>query len=598
MRTALLLAAALLSGCAHLQTTDRDAAAPAESLDAFFERAFQERLALDPIQQTYLGLKEGKDRWTVPSEYLSRRQLEMDQRHLAELRRYHPARLDADERLNYRLFEYRTRRSIEAYRWRYHDYLIEHRYGPHSNIPSLLMSRHSIDDLEDAEAYLERLRRVPEYLDAAVAHSRRAADLGVLPPRFVYPKIVETAANVISGRPFEDSDHANLLLDDFATKLDRLELAPGQREALIARAEALLLSAVGPAYRRLIDAMNELAERASDDDGVWKLPQGRDYYNHQLRWYTTTNLDADEIHELGVSEVARLQREMLDLMARIGFSGSLQKFLRFMGSAPELLYPDTDAGRAQYMADATAAIDNMRQQLDKLFTVKPRAGLEVRRVEAYREKSSGGAFYYRPAADGSRPGIYYVNLYDMASVPRTELHALAYHEGIPGHHMQIAIQQEMQDLPSFRRYGFVTAYSEGWALYAEWLPVEIDGYPDIASEFGRLSMELWRACRLVVDTGIHARGWTRAQAQDYLRRNTPNSESDIVDSIDRYIVWPGQATAYKIGMLKIQELRRKAEQALGERFDVRTFHDTVLENGPVPMEVLEELIDEYIAAAG
>ncbi|OYW86294.1 MAG: hypothetical protein B7Z22_06890, partial [Hyphomonas sp. 32-62-5] len=287
--------------------------------------------------------------------------------------------------------------------------------------------------------------------------------------------------------------------------------------------------------------------------------------------------------------------EMAAIMQQVGFEGDLQDFFQFMRTDPRFYKPETPEGREEYLAEARAAIARMEADLPNLFNTFPKAGLIVQAVEPFREKSAGKAFYNRPAPDGSRPGIYYANLYRMADMPTYQLEALAFHEGIPGHHMQIAIAQELEGIPSFRKYGGYTAYSEGWGLYTELLPKELGYYADPYSDFGRLAMEIWRAARLVVDTGLHSKQWTREQAVQYLLENTPNPEGDARKAIDRYIVMPGQATAYKIGMIKIVELRERAKTELGEAFDIRDFHDVVLKNGAVPLAILEENVDAWIA---
>ncbi|OZB11939.1 MAG: hypothetical protein B7X53_18510, partial [Hyphomonas sp. 34-62-18] len=304
---------------------------------------------------------------------------------------------------------------------------------------------------------------------------------------------------------------------------------------------------------------------------------------------------AEQIHQIGLDEVARIQGEMAAIMQQVGFEGDLQDFFQFMRTDPRFYKPETPEGREEYLAEARAAIARMEADLPNLFNTFPKAGLIVQAVEPFREKSAGKAFYNRPAPDGSRPGIYYANLYRMADMPTYQLEALAFHEGIPGHHMQIAIAQELEGIPSFRKYGGYTAYSEGWGLYTELLPKELGYYADPYSDFGRLAMEIWRAARLVVDTGLHSKQWTREQAVQYLLENTPNPEGDARKAIDRYIVMPGQATAYKIGMIKIVELRERAKTELGEAFDIRDFHDVVLKNGAVPLAILEENVDAWIA---
>ncbi len=309
---------------------------------------------------------------------------------------------------------------------------------------------------------------------------------------------------------------------------------------------------------------------------------------------TTTEMTASEIHDLGLAEVARIHGEMRAIMQQVGFEGTLQDFFEFTRTDARFFKPNTDEGKAEYLAEATAMIDTMRDALPTVFNTFPQAELEVKAVEAFRERAAGKAFYQRPAPDGSRPGVYYANLYRMQDMPLYQMEALAYHEGIPGHHMQLAISQELTGIPKFRKYGGYTAYTEGWGLYSEYLPKDMGFYEDPYSDFGRLAMELWRAARLVVDTGLHEKKWTREQATEYLLTNTPNPEGDCIKAIDRYIVMPGQATAYKIGMIKILELREDARTRLGDAFDIRDFHDIVLRDGPVPLQILEENVEEWI----
>ena len=302
-------------------------------------------------------------------------------------------------------------------------------------------------------------------------------------------------------------------------------------------------------------------------------------------------MTATQIHDLGLSEVARIHGEMKTIMAKVGFKGSLQQFFVHLRTSPQYFHKT----RAAYLAEVDAHVKAMEARLPAFFNTLPKAPLQVKAVEAFREKSAGKAFYQSPSPDGSRPGTYYVNLYDLRDMSKTELEALAYHEGIPGHHLQRAVQTELTGLPPFRRFGGFTAYTEGWGLYTEELAKDMGFYTDPYSDFGRLGMELWRACRLVVDTGIHDKRWSREQAIQYLKDNTPNPDGDIEKAIERYIVYPGQATAYLIGKLKIMELRGRAQTALGDKFDFRTFHDVVLESGPVPLDVLERRVYNWIA---
>jgi len=355
-----------------------------------------------------------------------------------------------------------------------------------------------------------------------------------------------------------------------------------------------LLNGVLPAYSHLIKTLEEQEKVATNEDGAWKFPDGEAFFNNALKRTTTTNLTADEIHQLGLSEVARIHDEMRVIKNSVGYEGDLQSFFKFMKVDSQFYFEDSDEGRAAYMQEATVIIDSMQTRLDELFITKPKAALTVKAVEPFREKSAGKAFYQEPAPDGSRPGTYYANMYDMASMPSYQMAALAYHEGIPGHHMQLSIAQELTDIPKFRKFGSYTAYIEGWGLYSEFIPKEMGFYADPYSDFGRLAMELWRACRLVVDTGIHTKKWTREEGINYYTTNTPNAELDAIKMVERHIVMPSQATAYKIGMLKILELRESAKEKLGDKFDIREFHEVILSNGALPLDVLEDLVDDWV----
>ena len=351
-----------------------------------------------------------------------------------------------------------------------------------------------------------------------------------------------------------------------------------------------------PAYQKLIAELTAQKALTPDGDGVWRLPNGDQWYDNRLAWFTTTDLNADQVHQLGLDNVERIHSAMRDIMQQVSFEGSLQEFFTFMRTDDQFYYPNTDEGREQYMQDAKVYIDVMREKIPEYFGLIPEAEMIIKRVEPFREKSAGKAFYQSPARDGSRPGIYYANLYNMRDMPTYQMEALAYHEGIPGHHMQRAITQELDGIPDFQKYVSFTAYTEGWGLYTEELGKDMGFYEDPYSDFGRLAMELWRACRLVVDTGIHAKQWSREKAIDYLIENTPNPENDAVKAIERYIAMPGQATAYMVGKLKIMELRAQAQNELGDKFDWRGFHDEILKDGPVPLSLLEEKVQRWITS--
>ncbi|ABI66227.1 protein of unknown function DUF885 [Maricaulis maris MCS10] len=567
-----------------------------DRLNAWFQDVFDRNVARSPMTQTYLGMKTNYDQWSDASPEYAQEGFELGQADLAHMQAtFDFDALDDSAQLSWRLFEYNAERAQEAQRWNDHGYTFTPRSGPHMNAASFLINNHRVDTAEDAQAYIGRLRNLPTYLDQNIANSRRSAELGVLTPQWTYEPMIATARNIISGAPFDDGE-ASPLLADFTGKVEALDIDDADKARLISEAEAALTEAVAPAYGRVIALFEEQAEVATEDDGVWKHPDGGEFYNFLLNGYTTMDLSAEEIHQLGVSEVARIHDEMRGIMEQVGYEGSLQDFFEFMRTDEQFYYPNTDEGRAEYLAEATSLIDTMTETLPQMFNTFPRAELEVRRVEIFRQDAAGKAFYQRPAPNGSRPGVYYANLRDMSLMPTYQMEALAYHEGSPGHHMQLAIMQELEGIPAFRRFGGYTAYTEGWGLYTEFLPKEFGFYSDPYSDFGRLAMELWRACRLVVDTGLHYHQWTRQEAIDYLSENTPNPLGDSIAAIDRYIVYPGQATAYKIGMLEILRLRGIAEEALGEAYDIRDFHDVVLTQGAMPLSVLEERVNAWVAS--
>jgi uncharacterized protein (DUF885 family) len=561
--TLAVLAAGLASG-AGAGTEDAVAAA-----DAFFERALDERLALNPEMASALGLRTGYDRWQDASEAGDSERLALAERQLAELR----ANIDPAARNHVYVFD---------------------KDGTHVSLPAFLINTHRVESEQDADAYVRRLEGVRTLIDQKIVRATAAARLGILPPRFVFPYVIEDARNIVTGRPFDDGAADSPLLADFRDKIASLKIDEARRESLLARAELALLTSVKPAFDAVIAWAVEYRETATDDDGVWKLPDGAAYYDFLLENYTTTKLTAPEIHEIGLREVARLHADMRGLMKRVGFEGDLPAFLEFMRSDPRFYYEDSDAGRAEWHADANRYIAGMRAKLPLLFITLPQADVVVKAVEPFREKSAGKAFYQRPSLDGTRPGVFYGNLYQMKEMPKYELEALVYHEAIPGHHMQNAIAMENHSLPRFRGLGGFTAYGEGWGLYSERLGKEMGFYADPWSEFGRLALELHRAVRLVVDTGLHAKRWTREQTIRYHVENSPMSEEAAIRATERYILNPGQATAYMIGMLKIVELRARAAAALGERFDLREFHDLVLRTGSVPLTVLESEVQRWI----
>ena len=565
--------------------------------NAFFERVFDVMLSRSPQFMAELGIKKDTDKWDDLSEQHALEDLSLAVGHLTELKRtINFEALDAQARVSYRMFVNDAERTIEGWRWRHHNYPIEQLSGLHSEAPALLINFHPIENVADARAYIARLRGMAPLFDQLIEGVKIRESKGIIPPRFVFPLVADSIKEVISGEPFTSSTRKSALWEDFESKVGALkDVGIITKEALLADARAALTGTVRPAYEKLFAVLAAQQKLATEDDGVWKLPQGSEYYAFVLRGATTTQLTADDIHRIGLGEVARIHSEMEVIMGKVGFKGDRAAFFKFIKEDPQFYYPTTPEGKAAYLKRAAQIIDAMRSRLDEFFITKPKAPLILKVVESFREQGAAGAFYEQPSADGSRPGAYYVNTVDMRGLPIFEMETLAHHEAIPGHHMQIAIAQELKGLPRFRMYGGNTAYGEGWALYSEYFPKEFGFYRDPYMDFGRLNDELLRAVRLVVDTGIHAKKWTRAQVMDYFRANTPNPERDIVTETNRYIVSPGQATAYKIGMLKILELRILAKQEFGAAFDIRQYHDIVLKDGAVPLNILEENVRAWIA---
>jgi uncharacterized protein (DUF885 family) len=567
-----------------------------ERLSAFFENAFNEDLKRSPLFQSYLGKKWDYDKWDDISEAESDKSVAIAKERLSTLASFDTSKLSEQEQLSLRLYKLGIERNLANDAFRHHRYIVHQFRAAHTQVPSFLINIHRVSSKEDAQAYIGRLNGVNKYFGQVIDQMKVREALGVFPPAWAYDQMIEASKNVITGAPFEENGAPSTILEDFQSKVAGLALSDEEKEQLIADANTALLRSVMPAYQKLIAELSHQQALTPAGDGVWRLPDGEAWYQNRLNWFTTTDLTADEVHQIGVDNVERIHNAMRDIMKEVGFEGTLQEFFVFMREDDQFYLPATAEGRQKYLDDAKQAIDDMRDALPAYFGILPEAPMVVKRVEAFREQSAGKAFYQSPAQDGSRPGIYYANLFDMKAMPTYQLEALAYHEGIPGHHMQRTIAQELEGVPQFQKFLSFTAYTEGWGLYTEELAKDMGFYKDPYSDFGRLAMELWRACRLVVDTGIHAKKWSREKAIAYLIDNTPNPQYDAEKAIERYIAMPGQATAYMIGKLKIMELREKAMTELGDKFDWAGFHDEILKYGPVPLSVLEENIDNWIAS--
>jgi uncharacterized protein (DUF885 family) len=608
-----VLSLALCAACVHAAppaattpaTASAKAAASTEDarLNAWFERKYEEQLRFSPIRLTVLGRKDLYAKLDDMSREGAAQQLAWQVKAVEEMKSsFDYAALGDDAKLSWDLFVYQMEAAKAADRFRDHHYPFEQMGGTQSFLPTFLITFHKVDDAADYAAYIARMREVPRAFAQLMDQVKRSAAAGIRPPRFTHEGVIEQAGKVITGAPFTDGKDSALWADAQA-KADALvkagKIDAGRAQALKADARAALVEAVQPAYAGVIAWFKaDLPNAKVNPSGVGTThPDGAAYYAERLQAATTTDMSPEQVHKVGLDEVARLRAEMEALKDKVGFKGDLKAFFKFVDTDPRFKYPNTDAGRQAYLDDATAAIATIKQQLPNYFGLLPKADLVVKRVEPFREVDGAAQHYYPSTPDGSRPGIYYAHLSDMSAMPKTNLETIAYHEGLPGHHMQIAIARELQGVPEFRKQAMFNAYAEGWGLYLEWLAREMPGtFADPYSEFGRLTNEMWRAIRLVVDTGLHAKGWTQEQAVAYSAENSSNPLPSIEAEVRRYIVWPGQATSYKIGMLKIQQLRAKAEAELGKDFDIRRFHDAVLGGGGMPLTLLERRIDQWIAA--
>ena len=455
--------------------------------------------------------------------------------------------------------------------------------------------------MEDMQAYVKRIEGISRAIGQLLERAKGNAEHDVRPPRFAYNGVLEQINNLINGAPFTDAQQDIPLWSDAKGKIDALvqadKLSDEQAKQLTEQTKTALQTHFLPAYSALKQWLEQdIGNTDEIATGVGKQKGGVDYYNHQLKVSTTTDLTAEQIHQIGLDEVERLTQDMIAIKDKVGFNGDLAAFFKFIKDDDQFYYPDTDEGREAYLEDSRQYLAFINDRLPQYFGILPKADLIVKRVEPFREQPGAAQHYFPGTPDGARPGIYYAHLSDMRSMPKNEMEAIAYHEGSPGHHMQISIAQELTSVPTFRTQAGFTAYVEGWALYSELLAKEMGAYQNPYSDFGRLITEMWRAVRLVVDTGLHSKGWTEQQAIDYFLEKTPIAQGAVISEVRRYIVWPGQATAYKIGMIKILELRSKAQQELGDKFDIRAFHDTVLSGGALPLNVLEKRIDNWIAS--
>lgn len=568
------------------------------SISIFFERAFIQFMLEDPEAVSSLGVFEqlgykGFDGMlTDVSPAHEQKLAKMARDDLQTLREYDRASLSPSNQLSYDVLEWFLQDLVEGQRWLFYDYPVNQLFGIQSSTPDFMVQIHPIGERRDVDNYIARLRAFGRKFDQLLEGLKLRESKGIVPPKFVIERVLVEMRAFIAVPARE-----NILYINLRNKLDKLGSVPqSQRTRLLAAAQSAVEDSVYPAYRRLIVFFERLQAKVTDDYGVWKLPDGDSYYDHLIRSHTTTALDAEQVHNIGLAEVARIEKELDGVLKSQGLpDGSVAARVATLNADARLQYSNDDAGRAACIADYQRYIDEMIRGLGPDFASPPRLNIKVERVPQFKEKTAPSAYADTGSLDGSRAGVFYVNLRDMRDIWKYQMRTLSYHEAVPGHQLQGVIAQRLTGVPTFRKILPFTAYDEGWAVYAERLGWEMGFENNPLDNLGRLQAEIFRAVRLVVDTGIHRKHWTREQAIDYMQEKTGMAQGEVVSEIERYFVMPGQALAYKIGMLRILELRARSQARLGSDFDIRQFHGVVLGSGSLPLNILEKQVDTWIA---
>ena len=570
-------------------------------INAWFDAEYEELLQMSPLQLTTQGRKDRYDQIDDMSEAGEDQRLAWMEASVEEMKEKFPLEsLSPEARVSYQLWEYQYEMEKSDVAFRRMNYVFNQMSGPHTMLPNMLINFHRVDESADMEALIKRYQETGRAITQLLERAKLQTAAGVRPPKFAYEYVIQQSKALLQGQPFSSDAAEAPLWKDALTKIEKLEkegkITAEQAETLRSNAKTALTQKFKPASEELIAWLeSELPNLEEKPTGVSRHEKGNAFYAHKLKSSTTTDFTADQIHQIGLDEVKRIQGEMLAIKDQVGFKGDLKEFFKFINSDPQFFFPDTDEGRQAYLDESTAFLDEIKAKLPQYFGILPKADLVVKRVEAFREQPGAPQHYNQGTPDGSRPGTYYVHLSDMKAMPKSTMEGVAYHEGNPGHHMQVAIAQELESVPKFRTQMNFNAYAEGWALYSETLAKEMGQYQNPYYDFGRLVNEIWRAIRLVVDTRIHSKGWTEADAIQYFSENSSIAPGAIQAEVRRYMVIPGQATGYKIGMLKIQELRKLAETELGDKFDIRRFHDRILGGGALPLDILEKEVKRWIA---
>ena len=570
------------------------------SIDHYLAKELIVGVLDSPEYMTYLGIFDDYGKILGHNKSLSIDSLEESEldyidnlETLATLKRYDFNDLSDIQKITHKIAIFDTENDIKEFEeFRYHSYPFNQISGNHLGLVEFMTDTHPIRNVREAEDYIERVKLFDESLSANLIWLEEQKKLGIFAPKFVFDHVIRQLYELINYK-----DDENPLMQIFIKKISSLGINDDQVNNLVSELSAVIKSDVKPGFKLILDYMEENYVSSNVNHGVWSLPNGNEFYALRLRSYTTTNYTAEEIHQIGLSEVARIGNRMKEIFLELGYEVNkpIGKMMNELNENPEFLYEDTPDRKEIVIKDYNKMVKEAEEDVRPYFEKFPKSPVEVRAVPEYSEKTAAGGYYQAPSLDGSRPGVFYANLYDIKQTPKFGMRTLTFHEAVPGHHFQIALNQENEDLTLYRKLGYRTsAYTEGWALYSEQLAVEVGMTKDLYDELGVLQSEMFRANRLVVDTGIHYKKWTREKAMEYMKETTGMSDTEVRVEIERYIVWPAQATSYKMGMLQILELRDKAKNEMGDKFDLKQFHSIVLDQGIVPLFILEGLIDEWI----
>ena len=573
------------------------------SMDHYLDKELIMGLLDSPEFMTYVGIFDKYNAVLKHNQKLSIRTLEDGDEdyqdslaHLSMLKSYDSSKLTDIQKVTQKIAIFDTENNINEFEnFRYHSYPFNQIGGNHLGLVEFMTDTHPLRNLREASDYIKRVEKFDESLNANLIWLEEQKKLGIFAPKYVFDHVITQLKELIA---YEDSD--NPLMQVFARKVDALDIDEQKSEELKTALSAVIASDVKSGFKSILDFFESNYEYANTNHGVWSLPNGDAFYEARLRSYTTTDYSAEEIHQIGLSEVDRIGARMKEIFLELGYQVNkpVGEMMNDLNENPDFLYPDTPDRKEIVVADYNQMVKEAEEDVRPYFARFPVSPVEVRAVPEYSEQTAAGGYYQAPALDGSRPGVFYANLYDIKQTPTFGMRTLTFHEAVPGHHFQIALNQENEDLTLYRKMGYRTsAFTEGWALYSEQLAVEVGMTKNLFDELGVLQSEMFRANRLVVDTGMHYKRWTREEAMAYMKKTTGMSDTEVRVEIERYIVWPAQATSYKMGMLKILELRKKAKAAMGDRFDIKEFHTIVLDQGIVPLFILEELIDDWILSA-